>query len=118
MDYETVKTVTVPLLKPSLDTPFFVKILTKIVQSKAIESKTGKKRDMEPAFVCHVVNLEDEAAGTMEFIVNAVLKSALDEEYPSDSYVGKCFRLIKHAKAEGKQYHKFTIAEIKPKGKK
>lgn len=117
MDYDKVKDVTLPLLKATLDVPFFIRILSKVVQSKGFESKDGKKRDMEPAFVCQVEDLENVSAGPQEFIVNAVLKSSLDENYPGDGYVGKCFRLIKHPKAEGKQYHKFTITEVKPKGK-
>lgn len=122
------KRLTLPLLKPQIDVPVFVKIMEPL--------KVGKKVDKQKAeaIIANVVNLEtgEEA----QFLVPAVIQGILHDEYgaplygqesPTDpvhiieeahkdqepnNYVGKCFQVIKHAKASGKQYNPYTLAEV------
>ena len=102
--FKRTKVVTVPLLKPSIDVPFYVKVLEKIWEGKQIGDK------MEAAHLTNVVNLE--TGETMQLIIPAVLLSLFTEEYANDSYIGKCFEMVKHPKPSGKGYHPFTLNEI------
>lgn len=120
-DYKVVKAVTLPFLKMVCEQQYFVTIKSEIFKSKGMMDKAGaakgsKAEKMEPADVVRVIDLEDPKAGEKEMIVNSVLKSTLDENYPANAYVGKSFLLVKHNKTEGKAYHRFTVTEIAPKG--
>lgn len=103
-NFKVTKIVTVPLLKPSIDVPFYVTITGAIFLGKQVDDK------MEQAHLVNVTNLE--TSESQQIIVPAVLLSLLTEEYPDNSYIGKSFQLIKHAKPSGKGYHPFTMNEI------
>lgn len=79
---------------------------------KEIKSRTAdpEAKKKEPATLCNVINLATGEPG--QIIANAIIKSTLDEEYPGNTYVGKCFSITKQARQEGKQYDKFAIEEI------
>lgn len=114
---EVVRPLVLPVLKYEEETPILVKIETKMVKStmtqdrKPADGKGEKKEKMEPATICQVTNLETGERQTL--VCNAVLVSTLDEQYPDDDYIGRGFRIVKHAKAKGKRYHTFSIDEIK-----
>lgn len=107
--------VTVPLLKLDLNVTRYVTILTPIAISAPIGGKDGdegKKKDMEPAKICRVTNLED--GRECEIIVPAVLSSILEEKYVSADYVGKSFAITKTAvPSDGKRYSRFSLDEIR-----
>jgi hypothetical protein len=110
---KVVKNVTLPLLK-MLDngTPYYVKFISEIYPGK--DNKTGKVAEgdaqQKVPDLIQVVNLE--TGEEQELIVSAVLKAELEEQYPELAYKGKMFRLQKFAKADGKKYATFQIAEI------
>ncbi|MGH7743753.1 MAG: hypothetical protein ACREQ5_02900 [Candidatus Dormibacteria bacterium] len=75
---------------------------------------TPEDKRKAPATLANVINLED--GSVCQIIVNAVVKSVLNDEYPNDGYVGKCFAITKRGRAQGKQYNPFDIEEIEDPG--
>jgi len=104
LQFEVVKNVTLPLLKPQLDVPVYIKVLDPIYLGKKVE------QDKEPATIANIVNLE--TGEHCQILVPAVLAGIFEDEYPDNAYVNKCFKLTKHPKASGKRYHLFTVLEI------
>jgi len=75
------------------------------------EMKPGADgKTKEPATLCNVIDLK--TGEPAQIILNAVVKSVLAEEYPSDAYVGLCFAITKRARVQGKSYDPFSIEEI------
>lgn len=97
--------VTVPQIKMEIEHEYYFRMETAITVSK-VKPQKGE----EPAMVVTVTNLERGEPRIL--IVNAALASILTEEYPEAEYVGLCFAITKHDKADGKKYHTFDIAEI------
>lgn len=109
LKFKRAKLVTLPLLKPQLDVPFYVRIEAPVFLGKEIKGD-GVNAKMEPAHIANCTNLE---TGEMcQIIIPTVLLSILTEEYENESYVGKSFELVKLPKPSGKRYHGFTVAEI------
>lgn len=104
-----VRNVTLPLLKQTDDQPYYIAIVSGIVQGKAVAQKKGETV-MEPAKIMRVVNLQ--TGQECEMIANSVMQSTFEENYPDQSYVGKAFVVIRHAKQAGKRYHTYTVTEI------
>ncbi len=86
------------------------------VVSKA-KGKGKKGKAMEPPTMLPVFDLVTKRS--FELILNAVPEQRLVENYPDDSYVGKCFRMRKGDTKQGKNYRysPFDVAEIDPSGK-
>ena len=107
--FKVKRNITLPLIKPAIDTPVYIKIASPMFVGKAIQ-KAGDGKNMEPATLVNCVNLEtgEEA----QIIVPAVLKGIFEDEFPDEAYVGKAFQITKHAKVSGKQYHNFSVAEL------
>lgn len=108
LNFKVVKNVTLPLLKQSDDTTVYVRIDSAIFKGKEIKG-TGEAAKMEPADLMNVTELE--SGEQMQMIANAVLKGNLEEEYPEEGYVGKCFAVTR-MKVEGKRYKNYSIQEI------
>ena len=67
----------------------------------------------------NVVNLE--TGEDMQIIVPTVLRGILQEDYPDNAYVGKCFEVILHKHMDKTdpsklKYNKFAVAEIEVDG--
>lgn len=116
--FAVVRNVTLPVLKIEIEKPVYVTIreamrLGSAQKAGRDDGKGGeKKAKMEPATVTSVVDLETGEVKTL--IVSAVIKGIFNDDYPNDSYVGKSFCLVKHAKKEGKNYFNFSVDEIDP----
>lgn len=112
MAFKKVKNLTLDVLKFVVDEPRYVKITGPIHLGK--EQKKGKGDDegksREPAHLATCVNLDDGAE--CQIIVSAVVLSVLTDEYPNESYVGKCFEITKKKRVEGKQYFPYGVQEI------
>lgn len=110
------KSVTLPVFKVEEEVPLYLTVNGAMFVGKPIEAKTGddgkKGKPMEPATIMPVTNIDSGEMG--QIIVNAALKSILEETYPKDAYVGKSFEVVKHAKKAGKRYHTFSVFEIDP----
>lgn len=107
--FKVKRNITLPLIKPSIDVPVYIKVTNAVFVGKAIQ-KAGDGKDMEPAKLVNCINLEtgEEA----QIIVPSVLNGIFEDEYPDASYVDKGFQITKHAKASGKRYHAFSVAEL------
>lgn len=103
------RNITLPLIKPQLDVPVYVKVTGAIFEGKKIEG-TGDKAKMEPAHLFNCINLETGEEAQM--IAPAVLMGIFKDEYSNDAYVGCGFSITKHPKASGKRYHAFSVAEL------
>ncbi len=103
------RNITLPLIKPALDVPVYIKVTSAVFEGKKIEG-TGDKAKMEPANLINCINLETGEDAQM--IVPAVLKGIFEDEFDGDAYVGKGFMVTKHPKASGKRYHAFSVAEL------
>lgn len=106
--FKVVKQVTRPLLKHPDNSTVYVRILSAIYQGKEIK---GSK--MAPAEIVDVNDLTRPGSNVeFQYIVSAVLKGVLTEEYPNNSYVGKSFAIVAYPKEDGKRYRNFGIAEL------
>lgn len=103
------KLLTRPILKFVKDVPVYIRFEGKIYLGREMQQKEGDKKK-EPAHLADVVNLE--TGELAQIIVNAVPMSVLKENYPNDSYVGKCFAITRQGRKEGKAYDPFNVEEI------
>jgi hypothetical protein len=112
MEFKRKKLLTRPVLKMEEGKQRAVLIEAAMFIGKDIKSRTEKPEDKkkEPATIVNVTNLE--TGELAQIVVNAVMKSILTEEYPDDTYVGKCFLITKMGRQPGKQYNPFHIEEI------
>lgn len=105
---KVVKKVTFAHLKLTDGVPVYITFNSEIYKGKEIAQK-GDEVDKKPADLAHVTNLQD--GQEYEMIVNAVLKSTLEENYENAGYVGKSF-MVQRDKIEGKRYKGFSVTEI------
>ena len=106
--FKVKKLVTLPLIKTVINEPLYVVFVSPMEQSVTTgQQKDGK--DMEPATVAKVVNMETGEIG--QIIIGTVTKSNFDENYPDHAYVGKFFEIL-ITKREGKRYNDSSITEL------
>lgn len=102
MKFKTVKNVTLPILKFG-SLPLYIKINEPMFLGKIVDDKK------EAPTMCRVTNLVDGSPAHL--ICGTVLRENLNENYPENGYVGKCFEL-KQSAPEGKRYKLYDITEI------
>lgn len=115
MKFKKVRVVTLPLFKWQanferyyrIDGPMFVGKSMK--EAPATDGKPSKQK--EPAVLCNVTDLETGEQG--QIILGKVLQEILNEDYPEQAYVGKCFA-IEQRKIPGKDYNGYSVTEIEP----
>jgi len=103
--FKVKKHVTLPILQLKIGVPYYVTVTEPIVVGKKVEA------DKDPAHIMTVTNL---AAGAQpcQIVLNAVLLSTFEDEYPDAGYVDKTFEIIKGEKKTGKNYHPFSLIEL------
>jgi len=107
--------VVLPLIKPQIGRPVYIEVSGPMFDGKEIKDKkdpdTGEMvASMAKAKLVNCIALE--TGEVAQIIVPAVLLGIFEDEYPNDAYVGKRFMLTKQAKASGKRYHNFSVAEL------
>lgn len=100
------RAITKTLFKLQNNQPYYLLFTGEIFTGKKIDS--GKTKDMEPAELAHVTNMETGEEG--QIIVPAVLSKILREEVPG-GYVGKGFEIVKF-RDTGAKYSTFNVAEV------
>jgi hypothetical protein len=112
MTFKKIKNLTLDILKFVVDEPRNVKITGPIHLGKAQKKGKGDDdtKEREPAHLASCINLDD--GSECQIIVSAVALSVLTDDYPNDSYVGKCFEITKKKRVEGKQYFPYGVIEI------
>lgn len=106
------KLLTRPVLKFLEGKANYVRIEKAIYLGRQLKSDVaadGSKKK-EPAHIAEVVDLQ--TGELAQIIVAAMVLSVLNEEYPSEGYVGKCFSITKQGKVPGKQYFGYNVEEI------
>jgi hypothetical protein len=102
------KIITVPSLVMKVpEQQFVLRFDTAITVSKVIDPK---KPDEKPASVATVTDME--TCAQYIFLVPAVVKANLEQEFPEESYVGKIFLIKNLGQNVGKRYVNFGIAEV------
>jgi hypothetical protein len=114
MAFKRVRNLTLDILKFVENEPRNVKITGLIHLGKEQKDKDETKKKA-PAHLAPCINLDD--GSECQIIVAAVVLSVLTDDYPNESYVGRCFEITKKARAEGKQYFPYGVAEIEDPGK-
>lgn len=85
--------------------------LSPIHASKVVTGKVDAEG--KPEKPANVANVGDVTTGEeFVFLVPAVVRSTLIQEYPDDSYVRKVFYIRNEGKREGKRHIDFTVAEV------
>lgn len=113
MEFKTKKLLTIPLLKLAVGATVYVKVTGAMYIGKEIKSKRANANPAaarEPATLINAINLE--TGEQCQVICSAVVKGVFEDNYPQDSYVGKCFSLLKLERAAGKEYNGFKVVEI------
>ena len=109
------RNITLPLIKPQIDKPVYIEVSGPMFEGKEIKDKKDDKTGEMVASMAKatLLNCTDLQTGAdSQIIVPAVLHGIFEDEYPKDAYVGKRFMLTKQAKASGKRYHNFSVAEL------
>lgn len=106
--FNKTKQVTLPILKKQDDVPVYVKFIGEVFTGKEVKGNSANNAKMEPARIANVINLE--TGEEMQLIINTVLESILNENYPDQKYVGKCFEIIQYSPS-GKKYKNFRVSE-------
>lgn len=108
---KVIKTVTPTQFKLVGSQTLYIRINAAIFTGKQLK---GDKSNKKPAQLCGVTNLETGEAG--QIVVPTVMESTLNEEYPDNAYVGKCFSITKGEKVQKPGvdvgYFKYRIEEI------
>ena len=107
------KLVTIPMLKLVVNEPRYIKVTSPMFIGKEIKSRRAaatEEKKREPATLVNAVNLED--GSECQVICSAVVKGVFEDNYPDNTYVGKCFSLVKLERKEGKDYNGFKVSEI------
>lgn len=115
--YTITALVTLPLWKWLDGVEKAFRVESAIVLGKAVKDRGPAGADkgakgaveMEPAHVMNVIDLD--TGELKQVITGTVLMGNLQENYPDDSYVGKCF-ISTQSKIEGKRYKAYSLAEI------
>jgi hypothetical protein len=79
--------------------------------SKVVDKPTADGKVKDPATVCTVGDVLSGEVFT--WLVPAVCKSNLQNEYQEDTYVGKCFAVENMGRrSEGQRYNDFSLSEV------
>jgi len=112
--FRVAKQVTRSVLRQETDVPFYVEIQSSIRPS-GIDPEYSKFKDKVTGEanlpdVCDVLNL---ATGELQvLIVNTVLGSELNRNYPDDAYVGRSFGALRTKSELDKRYFAYKVIEL------
>lgn len=107
------KLLTRPLIKFPVAVAVYIFVEEKMFIGKDLDKNKPidpTKPKKEPATIANVIDLVTDEPS--QIIVNAVVKSIFHDEYPEDTYVGKCFMIVKGIRVPGKPYDPFKVEEI------
>src|SRR5271166_264480 len=112
--FRVAKQVTRTLLQQQNEIPFYVEI-TSPIHLSTIDPEYAKFKNKDTGEasvpdVCNVTNLE---TGELQVLmVNTVLGSELNRNYPDDGYVGRSFGVLRTKSAVDKRYFTYKIIEL------
>ena len=105
------KHVTMPTLKLIPDVPAYVKITEAMFTGKSQPAKEGEAAKKPPE-IFNVINLE--TGEVCQMVAGTVVQREIQDNYPNDGYVNKCFMIVKGKKkgTGDRGYFTYEIAEI------
>lgn len=113
------ETVSVPDFQFEEDEATYVKVMTAFVQAKpreqdAHDGRTGRieSTPMSPPIKARLVLLD--TGELVSAIIPAMVRNQLEEAYPGEAYVGRCFEIVVHPARKPKKYKTADIFEIDP----
>lgn len=108
--FKVKRVVTAPLLQQKPGTTVYVQFLAAFFLAKEVKGDTKK----EPPHIGRVRNLLDpDPNAEYDYIIPAVLRAEMDENFPEAGYVGKKFQVQKSPEpVAGKRYHAFSVIEL------
>jgi hypothetical protein len=101
--FKKIRSVTRNLIKMENNREYYFKIQAPMHLGKQIDDKK------EPATLLNVIDLETGEEG--QIIVGSVLRDVFIENYPGDSYVDRCFEVVKFRDAAQK-YNTYNLSEV------
>lgn len=112
---KVLKQVSTNLLKLRTGSSIYIRITGKMEVAKALKRQKDGDDKKEPPTLIPVVNLE--TGEVQSVIAGSVLKDLMNDEYPKDSYVGRCFWIVvKDQKSSqgggGRRYNTYDVKEI------
>jgi hypothetical protein len=109
--FKVKKVVTAPLLQQKPGATVFVQFLAPFFLSKEAKGDGPKK---EPPYIARVRNLLDaNPHAEYDYIVPAVLRAEMEENFPNAVYVGAKFQVQKSPEpVAGKRYYAFSVIEL------
>lgn len=108
--FKVAKKVTLPLLKQEAGEDVMIQITSEIYVGKELKAAAGNTVKEKPADLIRCIDLNSGIEH--EYIVNAIVKAELEENYPDAGYKDKYFAIRKMPKPEGKRYNAFQIMEL------
>lgn len=101
--FKRTKAVAIPLFKMVPNQPEFFKFDGAMYEGKKIDDKK------DAAILIPVTDLNTGEQG--QIIVGLVLRELIQETYPAETYVGKCFEVTLRKRAD-KKYNTYDLYEI------
>lgn len=112
--YTVISEVTLPDFQfDEFDYEYLIRFDGPIIQAPARDDgRTPRPGDKAktPPFKARIIDLE--TGELYSAIIFSMLRNRVLENYPDESYVGRDFVVIKHAKEKGKDYFGCTVNEI------
>ena len=108
---KVVKRVTLPTLKLQPNAAVYVKITDPMFEGKKNNSKDDDDNKKAP-MIFNVIDLTDGEPKQM--VAGTVVQKEILENYEKNSYVGKCFEIIKGQQkgSNDRKYYTYQISEI------
>lgn len=113
--FKVKKLVTLPYLKMTEGNTYLLKFLTPLSLAKVLKNapKDADGKDKKPPHIANCVDLE--TGELVQIIGGASLCGIMEDEYPNNAYVGKCFQIEpgkKRTAKNGNNFTPYTVAEI------
>jgi hypothetical protein len=108
--YKVLRAVTHAVLKLANGQPRAFYLIAPMYVGKEIAAAAGQQA-RAPATLVHAVDIETGEEGVV--ICPMVMQKELNEAYPGETYVGRCFEILKTRDME-KKYNHVGITEIAP----
>jgi hypothetical protein len=105
-------------LQMELGVEYYLEFLSCAYKAPDVRTRVPKDGSVakDPPMLADVLMFaqDDDGVLTKEYtiIVNAVLQSILDENYPNDSLIGERLCIIKLPKVHGKDYNRFNVSKF------
>lgn len=96
--------------KPVEGKPYLWQALSALYVDPTRGGKQKGKAKMEPPTMMRVRDLSD--GREYDVIMATIPQTRLEEGYPDNGHIGKCFRIVMHPVRKGERYRDYEVDEI------